>query len=123
MPQVPLCPHPRDLLRLTLGLVPELEAEPLGQHLLSCPRCADRLNNLQAKDTLIEALRGSQDTQPADLPAVEALMDRLARMPPPALTLLTVQTSEVSETSEVCSEANPGHSSFMANRLGTGSKS
>jgi anti-sigma factor RsiW len=69
MPQTSPCPDPRDLLRFTLGQVPEPEAGPLGQHLLSCPQCADTLNNLRAEDTLIDALRGGRDTFPPDLPA------------------------------------------------------
>jgi WD40 repeat protein len=115
VPQAPPCPDPRDLERLALGQLPEPQAEALGRHLLSCSDCANTLNNLHARDTLTDALRGSQETQSVVIPAVEALMDRLARMPP----TVTYQGTTVRQRVEKAMPAQIGRYQVLG-RLGAG---
>ncbi len=77
------CPDPRDLERLALGQLPEPEAAPLGQHILSCSRCAQRLQALQAADPLVALCReaGAGRLQ-TDHPTVDALVEHLVHAPP-----------------------------------------
>ena len=48
------------LQRLMAGHLPDHEAEQLEQHLLHCPRCADRLQTLPVDDALVTAVRTAQ---------------------------------------------------------------
>ena len=57
MTPAPACPDPRDLGHLALGQLPEAEAEQLGQHVLNCSRCAERLQTLQDADPVFAQLR------------------------------------------------------------------
>jgi serine/threonine-protein kinase len=77
------CPDPRDLERLALGQLPEPVAEPLGQHVLNCSRCAERLQTFQAADPLVALLREAGSGRlPTDQPTVNALVERLVHAAP-----------------------------------------
>jgi serine/threonine-protein kinase len=77
------CPDPRDLERLALGQLPEPEVETLGQHILHCSRCADRLQTFQAADPLVALLReAGSEAQRTDPPIVDALVERLVHTAP-----------------------------------------
>jgi serine/threonine protein kinase/tetratricopeptide (TPR) repeat protein len=59
------CPDPRDLERLALGQLSEAEAERLGQHVLSCPHCAEFLKSLRAADHLVPPTAAESPGAPA----------------------------------------------------------
>jgi serine/threonine-protein kinase len=77
------CPNRSDLERLALGQLPEPEAEALGQHILNCSQCAERLQSLQAVDPLVAHLREAGARQPpTDDSTVDALVERLVHAAP-----------------------------------------
>ena len=51
------CRKSEDLQRFLLGQLPAEDSEQVMQHLAACPRCLDTVSDLQANDTLIEAMR------------------------------------------------------------------
>ena len=48
MARSPACPNQRELERMVLGELSELEAEQLGQHILACSRCTVQLELVQS---------------------------------------------------------------------------
>jgi serine/threonine protein kinase len=78
------CPDPRDLQRLARGQLPDPQAAQLGEHVLACDSCADRLNTLCAGDPIALSLQGGSSPLWADNATANALMERLIESPPPA---------------------------------------
>lgn len=64
MPAPPPCPDRHLLQELLLGRLPDATAEPLEQHLLTCPRCVEALVALPSEDALLETLKPSLATAP-----------------------------------------------------------
>jgi hypothetical protein len=78
------CPNPDDLQRFLLGRLPETETERLHQHLADCPACLDTLHGLEAKDTLMDAMRASAKPSPgSEDDVVEGLVAHLSGLRPP----------------------------------------
>jgi WD40 repeat protein/serine/threonine protein kinase len=53
------CPGLDELKRFAAGNLTEEEAQPLEEHLLSCPDCLARMPDVDRKDTFFEALRAT----------------------------------------------------------------
>src|SRR5690349_14271036 len=102
MVAVSACPEVEVLQQLALGQMPPAEVERLAQHCEHCERCIQLLHSLKAEDTLVEAMaaQGTVPERPPDPasalftsiplpvpprppdPAVDALIERLRRLPP-----------------------------------------
>src|SRR5262249_43271434 len=104
------CPDPPALQRLALGQLPGPEAETLGQHILGCPACAQRLEALQAADPLLTDLRALPLLAPP--PGADALVERLVGLSPPNVVAATPGTS-AADTPGLPGEAEP-----LPDRLG-----
>src|SRR5438309_368342 len=65
MPQANPCPRDDALQLLALGRIAAAEAEPLERHVADCPRCADALGRLEARDVLVDTLRAPRPPQAA----------------------------------------------------------
>src|ERR1700730_16089045 len=76
------CPDAGVLQRLLLGQINSPEADPLEDHLATCGRCIETIQQLNETDSLVEALRGQAGVVPKPPGAeVEALMERLCALP------------------------------------------
>jgi len=79
-----VCPSNETLRRFLLGETSDAEAADLEFHLGACPLCGARMEQLQASDTLVEALRGHGTVpDPADEPIIDSLLVRARSLPPP----------------------------------------
>jgi WD40 repeat protein/serine/threonine protein kinase len=82
---VSACPDVLVLEQLALGRMPPAEVERLAQHCETCSRCIQRLQAMKTDDTLAQVMasQGTASERPRE-PAVDALIERLKRTPPPA---------------------------------------
>jgi serine/threonine protein kinase len=79
------CLNSAALERFLLGRLPDGERARVADHVLHCPHCLQLLDTVEAKDTLVEALRrGGGVPAGTDRGAVEALMQRLRALGPAA---------------------------------------
>jgi WD40 repeat protein/serine/threonine protein kinase len=79
-----ICPDGAALQRLALGQLSDQEAAPLEEHLARCPRCAETLQALQLRDSLVQGLQGARAAPPPpEWGRIEGLMRRLEGLPPP----------------------------------------
>jgi serine/threonine-protein kinase len=76
------CPSASDLQRLTLGQLPEQEADRLGRHVLACPSCAESLSALQTADPLVALLHEAGAGAGPSVPPAGVLVERLLRAVP-----------------------------------------
>jgi hypothetical protein len=78
------CPDPKTLRQFQLGLLPEPEAELLGEHLETCNACVARLEAPPTGDTLLEALHAHETTpdHAPDPETVSGLIQRLKDLHP-----------------------------------------
>jgi serine/threonine protein kinase len=77
------CPEGAVLRRLALGQLSDQEAAPLEEHLAQCGRCAETLQALQLRDTLVQGLQTARTTPaPPEWGQVEGLIQRLQGLPP-----------------------------------------
>src|SRR5262249_25798588 len=83
------CPSAVDLEQFLLGRLPEAEGARLGDHVLHCSRCLHLLQTVDAKNTLVEAMRrGRAVPVGTDWAAVERLIQRLRALDPDAAAAL-----------------------------------
>lgn len=83
MQEVSACPDRAVLERFLLGQSSSADAEALEAHLERCDTCVDALNTLQARDSVIDAIRCRNDiTGQAASVAVERLAERIKQLRP-----------------------------------------
>jgi hypothetical protein len=72
------CPDTQLLRQLRSGSLPDDLAEPLEQHVLTCPQCIQVMTTLRDRDALVEALRpGDPAREIPQGPEVENLVTRM----------------------------------------------
>src|SRR5438552_978641 len=77
------CPKLDDLQRFLLGRLAEADAAPVQRHLAGCPNCLNTLHDLEANDTLIEAMRAQGNAAGRSEDAiVEGLVAHLSGLHP-----------------------------------------
>jgi serine/threonine protein kinase/tetratricopeptide (TPR) repeat protein len=82
MPQALSCPEKHDLQRYVLGQFADADAERLGQHLMQCQRCLALVTQLEASDSLVEAMRGQAAGEEPEKEMVENLLSRVRHLQP-----------------------------------------
>jgi serine/threonine protein kinase len=97
MTQATPCPDARRLEQFALGALSEPEIEALAQHLSGCERCLETLQNVQAEDTLSEAMRSSAGDRPA-VPQLDQLKERLRALRRPISAGLEATASGSAES-------------------------
>jgi serine/threonine protein kinase len=76
------CPELQSLQRLAQGLLTPEDVEPLAEHLERCGRCVETILGLKQDDTLVDAVRTRRSVaEGSDRPIVEALIQKLRRLP------------------------------------------
>ncbi|MGH7226156.1 MAG: serine/threonine-protein kinase, partial [Gemmataceae bacterium] len=89
------CPDVSVLQQLALGRMPPQQMERLAQHCEQCPRCLQLLHSLKAEDSSIGALAAQgAAADPSGNSVVNALIERLKRLPPPSSLELTKPFAE-----------------------------
>src|SRR5262249_8249207 len=72
------CPSAGDLQQFALGQLDESQTAALLQHLEECSRCVELLQQVQAQDTLLAAMRAkAQAASPAAAARLPSLIERL----------------------------------------------
>jgi serine/threonine protein kinase/WD40 repeat protein len=85
MAVVSQCPDASILQQLALGKMSPADVEKLARHCEQCSRCIGVLHTLQVRDPLIDAMTARRPAaDPSRDDAVNALIERLQGMPPPA---------------------------------------
>ncbi|HTU19427.1 MAG TPA: serine/threonine-protein kinase [Gemmataceae bacterium] len=101
MPVVSACPDVSLLQQFALGRMSPQEVERLARHCEQCPRCLQVLHSLKAVDTLPRSLaaQGAAAGQRARDAAVNALLERLKRLPAVASSMERTAAFAVAATS------------------------
>jgi TolB-like protein len=86
MAELFLCPDVVELERFSVGNIPDTEAELVERHLATCPDCIQTIDNLHARDTLIDAFKGQATLidRPRTAEPVQTLIHRLKVLHPGA---------------------------------------
>jgi hypothetical protein len=103
------CPRPEMLAAYNLGCLAAGDLPALEQHLLDCPACAGRLQELDDHDDpLLRGLRARQAEEPADA-ACERLVKQVAALgpvrPDPPLPSSPPRPSPFRRPSHRCSDS------------------
>jgi serine/threonine protein kinase len=114
-----LCANDELLQLLLLGKLPREEAARLQNHVLECRRCGERLAEVPAEDTLVEAARDQATLlpEPEDAEA-QALVERLCQLPMPATGIGSRQSSVEEDLNELQRFMQPAQSADELGRVG-----